>query len=329
MNKMESKMPKVSVIISAFNHEKYIADSINSVLNQTYQDFEIIVINDGSSDKTEKVIQDIADKNSDKITFINHNINQRPKLSGNQGLRVAKGEYIAWNDGDDIWYPTKLEKQMEVFLEKHEEKIGIIYCYGEHIIENKARFREKNNAVGLEEDIFKQLYRGAFFFKSSMAVRKEVYDTIGTHDERYPYCTDYEWMIRAAAEGYRFDCVPEVLSKRRIHASNDTIDRSIASNNTKEMLIDISERYKELIKSKNIDVVKRLAICDLQSAQHYFIDGQIAECRKLMFSIIKTRYKLIIFNKRYLAYFLLCCSPAKLSKLLRNVRPFNKLFLAS
>ena len=78
-------MPKVSVIISAFNHEEYIADSINSVLNQTYQDFEIIVINDGSSDKTEEIIQDIVNQNIDKITFINHSFNQRPKLSGIRG----------------------------------------------------------------------------------------------------------------------------------------------------------------------------------------------------------------------------------------------------
>ena len=184
-------MNQVSVIISAFNHEKYIAQSINSVLNQTYQDFEIIVINDGSSDKTEQIIQDISDQNKDKITFINHSVNQRPNLSGNQGVLMAKGNYIAWNDGDDIWYPTKLEKQMKIFSEDHEKKIGIVYCFGENIIEVSKRFRARINAVNLEKDIFKQLFRGAFFFKISMVGRKEIHDRIGKFDTRYPYCTDY------------------------------------------------------------------------------------------------------------------------------------------
>ena len=250
-------------------------------------------------------------------------------MSGNEGISLAKGDYIAWNDGDDIWYPTKLEKQMKILSKDINQEIGIVYTYGKNINENPFRNRAEVWANNVEVDLFKQLYRGAFFFKISMVVRKSVYDNIGIINEKYPYCADYEFMLRVAAAGYKFDCVPEVLVGHRIHDANETQDRVKSNKNTREMLIDISERYKELIKSKNIDVVKRLAICDLQSAQHYFIDGQIAECRKLMFSIIKTRYKLIIFNKRYLAYILLCCSPAKLSKLLRNVRPFNRLFLAS
>ena len=187
-------MPKVSVIMSCYNHEKYIAEAINSVLTQTFQDFEIILINDGSTDNSSSIIQKIYELNKDKMIFIDHKINQRPRFSGSEGIGLASGEFIAWNDGDDIWYPTKLEKQMNLYQLDTEKSLGLVYCYGENIIVSKKRYRNKISAIAPQDDIFKQLFNSAFFLKISQVVRKEVYECVGLGNEKYPYCAD--WITR-------------------------------------------------------------------------------------------------------------------------------------
>ena len=329
MNKMESKMPKVSVIISAFNHEKYIADSINSVLNQTYKNFEIIVINDGSTDNTSIIIGEIANENKDKITFIDHKVNQRPKLSGNEGISLAKGQFIAFNDGDDIWYPTKLEKQMQMFEHDILQKIGLVYCYGKNINENSSRFRSEIEAVDVKEDVFSQLFESAFFFKISMVVRKEVIKAVGLMDERYPYCCDYGLMIRIAAEGFQFDRVPEVLVGHRIHDANETADIVTAQLNTKDMLQDIAIRYNDLIISKNINIQQRLSVCDLRIARHYFAKGENKLCREYILKILKLSPSLFFSDRLLFPITFLSLMPKSIRNIFKHVKPFNKLFLAT
>ena len=322
-------MPKVSVIISAFNHEEYIADSINSVLNQTYQDFETIVINDGSSDKTEEIIQDIVNQNIDKITFINHSFNQRPKLSGNQGVALAKGEYIAWNDGDDIWYPTKLEKQIKLFDQDKKREIGIIYTYGRNIVESSKRRRGEFWSIATSMDVFKQLFASAFFFKISMVVRKSVYTKVGIINEKYPYCADYEFMLRVAAAGYNFDYVPEVLVGHRIHDSNETADIVTAQLNTKDMLQDVANRYNKLIILKNINVQQRLSVCDLRIARHYFAKGENKLCREYILKILKLSPSLFFSDRGLLPITILSLMPKSIRNTFKHIKPFNKLFLAT
>ena len=323
---MEMK-PKVSVIITTFNHEKYIAESINSVLAQTFKDFEVIVINDGSTDSTAEIIQKIVNANSEKIIFINHKENQRPCSIGNQGLAIARGEYIGWNGGDDIWYPTKLEKQMKLFTEDPEKNIGIVYCYGENLIESSTRFRSKTNAVDLEKDVFKELFRSAFFFKISMLVRKEIHSCVGNFDVSVSsLCRDYEWLLRVAATKYRFDRVPEILVGHRIHDNNETRNRAIAQQNTKEMLLNIAQKYPQLIKAKNIDVNKRLAVCDLESAQYYFVTGKRNEARRLLLNVLKKFPRTILGNKKWLAYFLLSFLSDNNIERLHKIMPTRNLF---
>ncbi|MCV6609743.1 MAG: glycosyltransferase [Amphritea sp.] len=116
-----NEMPLVSVIVPVYNGEKYLLEAINSVLSQTYSDFEIIVINDGSTDSSMDIVAAI---NSDKIRVVTNEQNIGLAATRNRGLKVAKGKYIALMDGDDISFPHRFEKQVE-FLEQNPD-IGLV-----------------------------------------------------------------------------------------------------------------------------------------------------------------------------------------------------------
>jgi glycosyltransferase involved in cell wall biosynthesis len=320
-------MPEVSVIIPAYNHEKYIAQSIESVLSQTLQDIEIIIIDDGSTDNTPKIIKNFASQYPEKINCILHKVNQRPENISNQGIKLAKGKYIAWNDSDDFWYPNKLEKQIAIFRRK--PNIELVYSYGVNIIESKTRYRSAINANDLELDVFKQLFRSAFFMKVSMVARKEIYDKISWGNKKYIYCGDYEWMLRVAAAGYTFDCVPEVLVGHRIHDTNETKDIVTAQLNTKDMLQDVANTYKDLVILKNINVQQRLSVCDLRIARHYFAKGENKLCREYILKILKFSPSLLFSERALLPITFLSLIPKLIRNIFKHIKPFNKLFLAS
>lgn len=102
--------PIVSVVIPTYNHERYIAEALDSVLAQTYKDYEVIVVDDGSTDNTREVVKSYGDA----VRYI-YQQNKRMSAARNTGIRAAQGEYIAFLDSDDTWYPQKLEKQMKLF----------------------------------------------------------------------------------------------------------------------------------------------------------------------------------------------------------------------
>jgi glycosyltransferase involved in cell wall biosynthesis len=324
-----SNTPKISIIITAYNHEKYIFDSISSVLNQSYQDFEIIVINDGSKDKTASIIKGMVSQYPEKIIFIDNKNNIRPKFTCNQGISAARGKYIAWNDGDDLWLPEKLEKQMKVFDLDYKNEIHIVYSLGENIIENSTRIRNKIDGKLVEKNFFKEMFASSFFLKNSMMVRKEVYDKLGLLNEKYQLCGDYEYMIRMAASGYKFKMVNESLALHRIHENNETTNRSIAINNTKIMLKDVSQTYHNLIKKYNINVKDRLSVCDYQIARYFFAKKSYSKAKHICLEILKSNIGFLIRNKTFCYFVILCFFPKRIHHSLKNISLFQNVYKAS
>ena len=108
---MQEKL--VSVIIPTYNRSSFLKEAIQSVLNQSYNNFEIIVIDDGSEDETEKVIQSFNDS---RIKYLKREHTGSPAFIRNQGMKIAKGEYIAFLDSDDLWFPHKLKMQINSFV---------------------------------------------------------------------------------------------------------------------------------------------------------------------------------------------------------------------
>lgn len=113
----------VSVIIPTYNRANLILQAVKSVLNQTYKNFEIIIVDDGSSDNTEDVINVIHDN---RIRYIKHAINKGASAARNTGIREAKGKYIAFQDSDDHWLPDKLEKQVKR-IENTPDHVGAVF----------------------------------------------------------------------------------------------------------------------------------------------------------------------------------------------------------
>lgn len=204
----------VSVVIPTFNRSHVLGRCLRSILAQTYRDFEVIVVDDGSKDDTESTISAIADQ---RIVFIQHPRNLGQAAARNTGIWAAKGRYIAFQDSDDEWLPEKLERQVKLF-EASPENIGVVYtgrwAAGEdgrlHIPSPKIEKREGN--------IRASLLRGGFITSQTVMVRTESVRKVLGFDESLRHLEEWDLWIRISRE-VRFRYIPEPLVI--LHASKD------------------------------------------------------------------------------------------------------------
>jgi len=200
--------PKITVLMSVYNDEKFIRESVDSILNQTYKDFEFLIINDGSTDRTEQILNSYKDP---RIRIIDNEKNIGLTRSLNKGLKVAKGEYIARMDGDDISLPERLEKQL-TFLENNTKIvllgnwIEIIDGYGNG--KGITRYPTSHCIISW---IF--LFKTCLAHATVMYRRKEV-QNIGAYNNRLYFTQDYDLWVRLSKIG-KISQIPEVLMKVR------------------------------------------------------------------------------------------------------------------
>lgn len=196
--------PFVSVIIPTFNRANLVKEAIESVLAQTFQDFEIIIIDDGSTDETKEVVSQIR---SDKICYI-YQKNMGPAAARNAGIKIAKGKYIAFLDSDDLWLSKKLEKQVELF-EKLPPDVGLVHCSvflkrGDNLV--LARARARGNPL---RDFL--LNTGnAYLSTPAILVKQECFSKTGLFDETLRVSEDKDFCIKIA-QNYKVDYVNEPL----------------------------------------------------------------------------------------------------------------------
>jgi glycosyltransferase involved in cell wall biosynthesis len=181
---------KVTVLMSVYNGEKYLREAVDSILNQTFKDFEFIIINDGSTDKTLKILNSYNDP---RIKIISNKKNIGLTRSLNKGLSIAKGEYIARQDANDISMPERLEKQVD-FLERN-KAVGLIGTYS-CIINEKGRILYKRKSPLGNEDISKKLIRGNVFAHGSVMFRKFLLEKVGAYREEFKTSQDYDLWLR-------------------------------------------------------------------------------------------------------------------------------------
>jgi len=198
-------MPKVSVIIPAYKAITYLPETMEDVLSQTFDNFEVIVVNDGSTDETEQWVSQIADSRVKLISQENRG------LAGarNTGINHARGKFIAFLDADDLWEPTKLEKQVRILEENSE--VGLVYTWVAYIDEQgKSTGRVfKNQAEG---DVWKELIEHNIVECGSVAmVRRYCFETCGVFDRNLgSFVEDWDMWLRIASR-YAFKVIKEPL----------------------------------------------------------------------------------------------------------------------
>jgi glycosyltransferase involved in cell wall biosynthesis len=208
----EPSLPLVSIIIPAYNAERFIGETLRSVLLQTYQNIEIVVVDDGSTDDTAAIVRQFAEQDQ-RIILIQQS-NTGVAAARNCAIRHSHGEFVAPIDSDDIWYPHKIEKQVECFLHASADT-GLVYTWSAHIDEEGC-LTGGYNAGDREGSVLVDLVYRDFIGNGSVPLIRRTYlDVVGGYnkslrDRGAQGCEDWELALRVA-ERYKFLVVAEFL----------------------------------------------------------------------------------------------------------------------
>ncbi len=211
-------MSKISVIIPTFNSANYISETIGSILNQTFQDYEIIIVDDGSTDNTKQVLDNYASK----IRYF-FQINKGPSAARNKGIKEAGGEYIVFLDADDVWLKNYLDKCV-CYLKDENCDLVMTDNYADiYSDDNKflrREYRNRENYIGNENRLFQILYQRfqkGFSGEIRSVIKKSCFDRIGYFDENIKVAEDWDLWLRIAKNGLKVGYIQEPLFIYRRH----------------------------------------------------------------------------------------------------------------
>jgi glycosyltransferase involved in cell wall biosynthesis len=209
--------PMITVLMPAYNAGKYITDAINSVLAQSFSDFELLIVDDGSSDNTVEVIKSF---NDERIVLWNQSHGGVSKAL-NTGLEKAKGKYIARFDSDDLCYEHRLQRQFS-FLETHPEYV-VVGSDADYMLENGEHLFHFNCIAHSHEEISAKLYFYCPFIHSGVMYRKDTVLKMGGYSLQAHNFEDYFLWVQLASQG-KFCNLPEALIRVRFNPASVTID---------------------------------------------------------------------------------------------------------
>jgi glycosyltransferase involved in cell wall biosynthesis len=271
------KNPLVSIITPTYNHEKFIGTCIESVLNQTYQNWEMIIIDDGSTDKTG---YEVTKYNDDRIRYIKQENLGIWRLSEtyNKALDMSKGDLIAILEGDDSWPNFKLEEQVKIF-----EKNNIVLCWG-----RKNTINDKNEIIAFDlslesyrnmpqEEIIRNLIIANFIQPCTVMIDKNALLSIGSflQDKNAPFI-DYTTFLELSLKG-RFYALDELLGYWRLHKSQITSKQKTELNNSSMVSIDFYEKLDPSIKNKiNFNINDKRRTCELMLNHQISVSARVS-----------------------------------------------------
>lgn len=215
-------MPKVSIQICCYNSEKYLSEAIGSVLSQTFKDWELVIVNDGSTDGTEAIVKRYIDKGLPII--YSYQRNKGFASARNKALGLSRGDWIAILDHDDLWYPEKLEVQSESIKRHPEAKLH--FANSEWFTDNKFVVRRTIQGNRFEtgviaEPFHKLLTEGCFIDSETVLIDRDSLVECGGFNERYAYIVDYDMFLRLA-ERHAIYYEDKVLARWRMHSAQAT-----------------------------------------------------------------------------------------------------------
>lgn len=228
-------MPIVSVIIPTHNRNGFLQSAIESVLNQTFQSFEIIVVDDASSEDVQGIVQGFHDR---RVKYIRHEINKGEAGARNTGLIHSNGEYIAFLDDDDMWFPEKLALQMNV-LENSPANVGGIYSG--FIAINGAKQTSYARIPTRKGNIYQDLLvKNTIGTPSTVLIKRACIETAGLFDENIFYGVDHDFYLRIAKH-FHFEYIAKPLVQYNIHENCLTNNPEIRAKGLEAM----SHKYSE------------------------------------------------------------------------------------
>lgn len=274
----------ISVVIPTYNRDRTIERTIESVLKQTYKNYEIIIVDDNSNDNTESIIKKYLEKYS-FITYIKHDFNKGGAEARNTGVENSTGEIISFLDSDDEWLEEKLEKDIETI---NKENADMVYCDMISIDVETG-----NQSIGNREsydDIYYQLLkRNVVGGTSIITVKKSVFQAVGGFKKELPSCQDWEFYLNIA-KGYKIVKINKPLIKYYIHANSISGNINNAIEGHKYML----EKVKLLIDNDRRYYNKRNEII----SEHYITIAMIYR-RFRKFDDIKKNYIKAWMNNKF------------------------------
>ena len=230
-------MPLVSICIPAYHAEKYIFEALFSVCNQKFTDWELIVIEDGSKDNTEKMVNEIADKVQQSVYFHRHAKNMGLPATRNSGIKKAVGKYVALLDADDYWKANHLESIIALFEKDNADIVhsGSILFDSETGKELSIRAPKPEQ----ENEFLKLLYNHTYIIQPSSAViNRNVFARIENFDTDFNICDDMEFWFRAARSNCRFSYSGQQTCYYRKH-------KSALSSNSADLVEEIAQVYRK------------------------------------------------------------------------------------
>lgn len=259
-----NNLPLVSVVIPSYNHEKYIKESIESVIKQTYKNIELLVIDDGSKDNSPTIIRELGDK----YQFYYQLRENRGHLpTANELYALCNGRYICCIASDDIWILDKLEKQV-AFMEQNPQ---IAACYGNILRINEGgeilpfynQYFTNYNTYSFDDIVMGRQY----IYSITEMIRKDVFEKIGPFDERF-MCEDFNLWLKLTHSGYQVACLKDLMAFYRRHATNISKSRKPMH----EARIAVLNQYRN-------DTIYRKGI--INSYRHYYLHTTLDFFKKI------------------------------------------------
>jgi glycosyltransferase involved in cell wall biosynthesis len=287
-------MVLVSVLMSSYNHEKYIAEAIESVLNQTIQDFELIIVDDGSTDNSRQIIENYSKKDR-RIKASFHTQNLGIPSTANDCLRQVSGEYIAYIGSDDLWVKNKLEKQLQILKDNKDKLIWsealVVDARGSPTGQTITQLL---GATKKEGYLFEELLKEHFVVFQSLIFRADFAKGL-QRDTNLQYASDHRFIVELSINR-QFIFIEEPLAKYRMHGNN------ITSRNKTEWMkerITLRQFFLEKYSSK---ISKRTKADILHKIGHaYSLLGEQSIARQFYLSAFQADH----FHKNSLLYLML------------------------
>ena len=239
----------ISVIVPVFNGELTIQETINSILNQTFEDLEVIISDDGSTDSTLEIVKNIFDSRIKILSYPNAGVS----ASRNRGISQAKGEYISFMDADDLWTPDKLEFQWQAL--KNNPQAAVAYSWTDYIDES-SNFLKSGRRIKVNGDAFSKLLVTNFLENgSNPLISKEALEKVGGVDESLTAAEDKDMWLKLSVD-YEFVCVekPQILYRKSINSLSSNLKNMEATS------LRVIERAFSYPKAKKFQHLKKQTV---------------------------------------------------------------------